>query len=357
MAHILAGVHIVLRRAPNGVILRVDVRRPALGHPPIRSVCVTRSPTSTPALEAEPESYRWFHRSRRAHVRWVVCLLLVPLSYVGMMSLVAVVPSSATDGWELGWALLALALLALAVILPVVFLIATFAAWRRLWRSWRRSRGHFTRSERKWIERVRTERDAMSRAERARVTLGSGQQLDVIALPGLLAAEGETFHLTGMCRYRRYYGQDVTYSQSHVAALGRPGFVATAMAASAISNASARSRAASMARAQWREDQWLETVATDRRLFCRTVTNGWLTFDYHGITAFEADPFSQSLSLEFERGVPLWIQGPAVAEISVIILHKRLGAAGVTDHPLFATVHSEHAALEARLAAMEAGRL
>ena len=102
---------------------------------------------------------------------------------------------------------------------------------------------------------------------------------------------------------------------------------------SAVSNASARSRAQAMARAQWREDQVVEVLVSNHRLRCRTQARGWLSFDFHGITAIYPELSTFSVVLEFEVGEPLMLSGRVVPAACMVALHTRLGPDALRSHP------------------------
>ncbi|UVY85409.1 hypothetical protein NLU66_07420 [Brachybacterium sp. NBEC-018] len=280
------------------------------------------------------------HRTWRGHLSWAVPLLLAPVSYFVLLT-AGVALSDVEPSVPLLGLVKPLSVLALVIggfVVPVVLLIRSLVALYRIWRSWRRSQGHFTKKERQFNTQVAINERAFSDGLRVREQLLRGETLPSVPVTDVLPAQGERLLLRGIARYRRYYGQVVNYSTSGTFAMGRPTFVAAMLVTSAIANSSARSRAEAAARAQWREDQALEVIVSDRRIWCRTPHAGWLTFDYAGVTALYPDPEHQGLVLEFERGEPLFLAGPIIPMACMIVVHARLGAEGLRTHPALAAL-------------------
>lgn len=278
------------------------------------------------------------HLTWRGHLRWMIPLVLAPALYVG--AIVGITEIQVEKQGDLLPAVGVLALITIAVVGPLLCLILALVGLHGIWRSWRRSRGRYTRADRRRIERLRAmEADLAEdqRVLRAAAELGRGLLTGVLppALPvtDVLPVHGESFLFRGLARYQRYYGQEVTYSTSSPMAFGRPSFVAAVLATSAVSTASARSRAQSIARAQWREDQQVDMLISDQRIWCRTAGRGWLRFDFDGITAVYPDLASRKLVMEFEQGEPLLLAGRLVPAACVLALHRRLGPEGLRRHP------------------------
>lgn len=62
---------------------------------------------------------------------------------------------------------------------------------------------------------------------------------------------------------------------------------------------------------QWRDHQPVSVLATNQRLLCNTGSRGWLSFWFGGVTELYPDLSSWSLTLGFEDGDPLRLEGPA----------------------------------------------
>lgn len=277
------------------------------------------------------------HRTWRGHLRWVVPLVLAPLIYVAALLGASGIDTSHES---LLPAVGVLALVGIAFVGPLLCLVLTLIGVHGIWRSWRRSRCKYTKADQRRIQRLRAaqaehaaDQESLRDAAALRTELLSGAPLRGLAVTDVLPSEGETFLLRGPARYQRYYGQDVTYSTSSPMALGRPSFVAAVLATSAVSNSSARSRAQAMARAQWREDQQVDMLVSDQRIWCRTAARGWLRFDFDAITAVYPDLEHWTIVLEFERGDPLFLAGRLVPAACVLALHRRLGLDGLRSHP------------------------
>lgn len=278
------------------------------------------------------------HRTWKGHSQWVVPLLLAPAIYVGAMITISTIDVQ-SEG-DLLPALGVVALLAIAIVGPLFCLIFVLTGLHGVWRSWRRYRGKYTPSDQRRIQdlhRKVADRTADEQALRDALMLGqgllSGDLPPALPVTDVLPIQGEQFLLRGATRYQRYYGQDVSYSTSSTVAFGRPLFVASVLVTSAVSNASARSRAQARARAQWREDQEVDMLISDQRIWCRTAARGWLRFDFDGITAVYPDLESRKVVLEFEQGEPLLLAGRLVPAACVLALHRRLGPDGLRKHP------------------------
>lgn len=280
------------------------------------------------------------HRTVRGHARWVIPLLLAPVIYLTSLHAMFTLDERSGNDMDVVTSLGILALAALAYVGPLVCLIVALLGLHRIWRSWRRRNGRYTKSDRRRIGMLEAESAsrladgrALQEALRIREVLLHGEQPRAIPPTDVLPAQGETFYFRGPARYLRYYGQDVSYNTSSTVAFGRPTFVAAMLVTSAVSNASARSKAQAMARAQWREDQVVDMLVSNQRIRCRTQARGWLTFDFHGITAIYPELATLSLVLEFEVGEPLMLTGRVVPAACMVALNSRLGPDALRSHP------------------------
>lgn len=284
------------------------------------------------------------HRTVKGHLRWVLRLLMVPVTYLGFMLLSSVLSSKVEDGTDLLHALGALAAIGAALGFPIVFLIAAIVAAYGVWRSWRRSKGHFNRSEKRVVQRVAEERESLRYAQSVRDGYLRGEHPPALPVTDVLPVGDERLLLRGSCQYQRYYGQDVQYRTSNPVALGRPSFVAAVMVTSAVTNASARSSAQARARSQWREHQVAETIVSDYRIWCRSATRGWISFNFGGVTAFYPDPVNQTLVMEFADTSPLFLRGPIIPAACMIAIRHRLGDDGLRQHPAIAPLLAANSA-------------
>lgn len=284
------------------------------------------------------------HRTMKGHLRWALRLLMVPVTYIGFLFLSSMLSAKVEDGTEFFYALGALAAVGAAIGFPIAFLIAAVVAAYGVWRSWRRSNGHFNRSEKRVVNRIAEERESLRFAQSVRDGYLRGERPRALPATDVLPVGDERFLLRGSCLYQRYYGQDVHYSTSNPVALGRPSFVAAVMVTSAVSNASARSSAQARARSQWREHQVAETIVSDHRIWCRSATHGWISFDFGAVTAFYPDPVNQTLVMEFASASPLFLRGPIIPAACIIAIWHRLGDDGLRQHPAIAPLLAANSA-------------
>ncbi|TDQ45978.1 hypothetical protein EV190_12737 [Actinorugispora endophytica] len=162
--------------------------------------------------------------------------------------------------------------------------------------------------------------------------------LDGFPLPTLPAVPvrlnaGEVAHAELVLDYSRFYGQNVTYSQSSGFYFGSPLFVAAGLAGQAIGNSVARSRAQAMAAPQWREFQRVTVYLTDQRLLALVDGVRWLSW-YHS-AMMQIQPFLGQWNVVqlFEDCEPLRWSGPAAPWLAVALVRLGYGLDHVRDLP------------------------
>lgn len=262
--------------------------------------------------------------------------MLAPLVYVALVLGVDQLPEDDGGAWSILYLLMLLAALAIPAVLVVLALIQLY----RLFRSWRNAKGHYTKSEEAALHRRaaaeldEAENRAMpARAQAFRRVLLEGGRPESVRLMDTPLEDGEECFLIDTCRYARYYGMDVTVTQSSPIVIGRPAFMLGALAGSVIGNSRARSRAEQEAAAQWREWQDLEVRVTDRRIMCRTAARGWLSFHHQGVSAIHPDMDSATLVLEFPDTEPLMLSGRIIPQAAHLVVLARMGVETMRDHP------------------------
>ena len=197
-----------------------------------------------------------------------------------------------------------------------------FRAWAR---RRRHARGKFTPAE-------TVQRQAWSHAEHLLGDLLRRQTPATIRVWDLIPNQGEVFFSDASATYARYYGRDVSYSRSSTFAFGHPAFVLAALGASAIGNASRRSRAESIAREQWREHQSVRLVVSNQRLICQ-VGGQWLSFYYSAITAMYPEVEQWTLICQFDSAPPIMLHGEYIPAASVITTLMTHGLEALEEHP------------------------
>ncbi|GAB3709644.1 hypothetical protein [Nocardiopsis nanhaiensis] len=175
--------------------------------------------------------------------------------------------------------------------------------------------------------------EGWDQAGKLRHALLDGMPLPRLPFIPIRLQQGEVAHAEVSMQYSRYYGTNVTYQQSSGFYFGSPLFVATGLAAQAVGNASARSRAQAMAAAQWREHQGVQAYLTNQRVIACVQGHRWLSFWHRGI--IQADPVLDHWSLVeiFEEGEPVRWQGPAAPWLAVAIIHLAYGDDHLRNHP------------------------
>ncbi len=278
-------------------------------------------------------------RSRlRRHVRWILPLLVGVLAYVTLLPLSSMLSTlvDPNDPADVGTAFAALGVLALALLIPLVASIFVIVGAVRAFGEWRRDRrratGKFNRAER--VAHARHEQGA--RAWQSSIHLRQALTRHEVPPPvrvwDVVPAADEVFFADTAATYARYYGQDVSYTQSGGFFFGHPLFVAAGLAVTAAGNSARRSAAEASAREQWREHQTVRLVVSNRRLICN-VGGQWLSFWYSDMTAVYPEVEQWSLICQFGSTSPLLLTGlevPSAALITVLMTH---GPAAVAEHP------------------------
>jgi hypothetical protein len=273
----------------------------------------------------------------KRHLRWLIPLLLIPvLFYGGMYSSSAL--SSTAEAADNAWiALAGLGLFLAGLAGPMVAAIVTMVAGVRTYKQWRRSRGHYSSSERA-VNTVRKQQEhssnaAWTHAQALRASLIAREIPAAIRVWEVVPNPGEVMFFDFSADYARYYGRDVTYSQSGGFFFGHPAFVLAGLAATSIGNTSRRNAAVTASQATWRERQPARVVVTNQRLVCHAGGH-WLSFPFSSMTAVYPEVDRWTLICEFgDSAEPLLLAGPQSALISVMTVLLTYGADAVAEHP------------------------
>lgn len=234
-----------------------------------------------------------------------------------------------TSGW---WALLLVVSLALAVGRPITALIHSATGARKAFRHWRRSHGHYTKTEAVAVSRQVSSAQAWRHAQALQHKIEHREIPEPIQIWDVVARANEVFFMDVPADYARYCGRDVGYSQTSAFYYGRPSFVLAGVGATALSNAARRNAAARLSAAQWREQQPCRLVVSNQRLLCQ-VGGRWLSFHFAGMTAVYPEIENWALVTQYDSTSPMMISGvnvPAAALFTVLATH---GAEAATAHP------------------------
>lgn len=287
------------------------------------------------------------------HLRWVIPLLLIPLSgYVFLVIMLMAMPGEGEPG--IPWLVVVSGLcLAVAPIVCVIFTITgiqnTYRRSRLFERKMRkRSEAWALKMERQILAEggLRCDFEARTIAKTHAThwfeTLARGEALPSSDGFNLNLEPGERLLDQYRAKYARFYGQNVTYSTGGVFAMGSPLFVAGAMIGSVVGNNRARAQAQRMAAAQWREVQYVDVLVTDRRLII-PVGGRMLSFYFDVVAAFYPELEAMTLTLDFgDRAEPLQIFSPSIAATSVLLVRQLKGVEGMCAHPSLTPI-SDHA--------------
>lgn len=266
----------------------------------------------------------------RRHARWVVPLVAAPAVF-----LACVLALDALNRHELyhgAWAFLVLLVVAVAFLGPVALLAVAIAKGARTFREHRRSRGRFSATERAEIGRRDAAAHAWANAQGLHRQLLAREVPPTLRVWDVVPYAGEEFFCDVPAGYARYYGTTVSYTQTSGFYYGRPSFVLTGLAVTAIANAAERSAAQAQAREQWRERCVSRLVVSNHRLLVQ-VHGRWLSFDYSAMTAVLPEPDGWALVCQFSSTEPLLLTGDHAPFAAVMTLYRTHGEQALRDHP------------------------
>ena len=265
----------------------------------------------------------------RKHLRWAIPLASIPVSFV----LFALLTSALSGSEDLWLSLAAVVTLLAAFAAPVVGAVMAIRGGHRVYRTWQRSRGKYSKSELVVKQRDDAFATGWEHGVWVRRTLIQKELPPEISVWGLVPWSGERFFLDGTAAFSRFYGTNVAYTQSNVFAFGRPAWVAGALIGNAIGNSVSRSRAQHAAASQWREHQSVRVLVSNQRIVCQVAGRGWMPFAYSAVTAIYPDPEHFNVVLEFDSAEPLSLTGPLVPALASIAILQTHGHDAVTEHP------------------------
>lgn len=260
---------------------------------------------------------------------------LIPLAgIVALNALVAVlfstVPNSAMG--DTPKALILLCVLLCWPVASIILLIRAVSRAHRVFRSHRRSRGHFTKSEQAEEDLRRRYADSWSAARALTAGLTSGHHPPPREVWGIVLEPGESVRLDITADYARFYGLNGTYVHTSGFFWGSPAFVLAGVGVNALANSARRRSAEAASRQQWRDVQHTQMFLTERRIICQA--NGrWLSFYYSQVSACYPEPENNSLVLEFHSAEPLLIGGAQAPLAIAYTVWALYGERGLNGHP------------------------
>ncbi|HWD62732.1 MAG TPA: hypothetical protein VG369_09550 [Humibacter sp.] len=267
----------------------------------------------------------------KRHLRWLVPLASIPALYLIFWVIQSWLAQTLAGHPT---RLAGFTLLASVVVFggTITGIVLTIIGAIRVHRAWRHRTGHFTKKE--IGERANaSEVERRWAATRGIVSaLRAGHLPEPIEMWGVIPAPGEVFFYSVQAQYLRYYGRDVSYTQTSSLFIGRPAFVAAGLIATAIGNSAARSRAEAEAAAQWRELQMSPVLLSNRRMVIG-VNGQWTDFYFDSVSACFPDPAHWYVAFQFRNAVPLMLTGldaPLISAFAVLATH---GIDGLHRHP------------------------
>ncbi|WP_309131312.1 hypothetical protein [Brevibacterium sp.] len=292
--------------------------------------------------------------SWKSHLRWFIPLLLIPIS-IFVLALLALDRLGAFNGDSgTGQTVLIVVLSIGAVVIPIVCLVYFITGAQMVYRS----SGAYARKMQKRNELAARKLEQQIvreggpacdfqartieavRATRWYEALSRGEGIGSVDNHNINLEPGETIHHVFRAKYARFYGMNVTYQTGGVFAMGSPLFVAGALIGSAIGNANARTNAQRTAAQQWREIQYVDVFATDRR-FIIPVGGRTLSFYYSAVVAFYPELEAMTLTLDFgDQTEPLQLFSPSVSPAAVLLINHLRGHDGLRAHPALSSIRS-----------------
>lgn len=267
------------------------------------------------------------------HLAWAIPLALAPISYFaaafGLVGISQGMDDGSLPSW---WAWIGVALGLAALVCPVIALVHASTGGFRAFRHWRRSQGHFTKNEAAVAQREAVSTGAWARAQKLQSSLAQREIPPAIHVWDVVPNANEVFFLDVPADYARYYGMDVSYTQSSGFYYGRPSFVLAGVGISAIANAARRDNAARQAVAHWRERQPCRVLVSNQRLMCQ-VGGQWLSFYFNAMNAVYPEIENWSLITQYDSTSPLLLSGPQIPEIALMTVLATQGPDAVVHHP------------------------
>ncbi|WP_433386865.1 hypothetical protein [Micromonospora sp. KLBMP9576] len=168
--------------------------------------------------------------------------------------------------------------------------------------------------------------------------LAKGEPPPTVVAPGFIGPGA--IYLDAPFTYSRFYGTTVSYEQGGTFVYGSPAVVTGAVVGNLIGGSIARSRAASLAQAQWREFAYVRVIVTSTTTWC-CLSGRWLAFDHDVVLSYSIDGLNCILS--FADVEPLRLSGPSIWCHAVMFAYARYGPSQWQQapflHPLREAVH------------------
>ncbi|MBD7995044.1 hypothetical protein H9639_07020 [Arthrobacter sp. Sa2CUA1] len=271
----------------------------------------------------------------RRHLAWILPLALIPIAYIALRLVFTAYGENDADSgasMDLGYALLLLAALGVWLVGTIYLTIKAITNGYRVFRSFRRGKGHYTRTEQAQRDLQLHYEDSWNKAQALTGQLSRGHLPPAMQVWGVVLEPGENLHLQITADYARFYGSPGTYVHTSGFFWGQPAFVLAGVGVTALANNSRRRAAEAASRQHWRDARRTAMFLTDRRILCQ-VDGRWLSFHYSHVAACYPEPENNSVVLEFHQGDPLLIGGPEAPLAAAYIVWALYGANGLTSHP------------------------
>ena len=271
----------------------------------------------------------------RRHLTWILPLALIPIAYIALNLFLRAYGENDADNdalGSLGYGLLGLAVIGAWLVGTILLVIKSITNGHRVFRSFRREKGHFTPAEQAQRDLQLHFADSWTKAQALTGQLRQGHLPPAIQVWGVVLEPGESLHLQITADYARFYGSPGTYVHTSGFFWGQPAFVLAGLGVNALANSSRRRAAEAASRQHWREARRTAMFLTDRRILCQ-VDGHWLSFYYSHVAACYPEPENNSVVLEFQQGDPLLIGGPEAPLAAAYLVWALYGENGLTSHP------------------------
>lgn len=266
----------------------------------------------------------------KKHLGWLIPLIGIIALYLLISVLSSAVMNSGMD--DASKALTVLGMFVCWPVISVILLIRAGNRAHRIFRTYRRSQGHLTKSEQAEEEVRQRYAQCWSAARTLTAGLAAGHQPPSREVWGIVLEPGESVRLDITAEYARFYGVDGSYVHSSGFFWGSPAFVLAGVGVTALANTARRRSAEAASRQQWRDVQHTQMFLTERRIICQA--NGrWLSFYYSHVSACYPEPENNSLVLEFHSAEPLLIGGAQAPLAIAYTVWALYGERGLTGHP------------------------
>lgn len=164
-----------------------------------------------------------------------------------------------------------------------------------------------------------------------------GQKIQSIDDPDVLKKYSEEIYARAQLVYARYSGSHVEDAGYNGDLAALPSYVVGGIIAASTVSVISRSPADKDSAAQWRDFAKVDTVISNRRIFCK-IGDRWHSFAYADMRMVYPEVGAWVLVCSFDNAQPLLLAGHASPVAAVHALNGLHGVEGLNNHPNMAAL-------------------